>query len=320
MNNALREKQIDFAKYKKSIISIKEITTLPKDYLAERDSLLSFSVIKKIESQDKKTIKILAQRVSDSLKFESVLMRYKDGRNSACVSSMVGCPLNCRFCATGKMGFKANLTEMEIADQVVFWNNFLLSKSEKITNVVFMGMGEPLLNIENVLSAISIITEKIGMANSRITISTAGVIKGIERLTAIKYKGELAISLHSAVQANRQNLMPIAITNKLDDLKRVLVEFQRVTKNRITLEYILIEDFNVSSNDALELKRFTDGLNVLINLIPYNDIGIKDLRRPSNNKIFKFKRELENIGLNVTLRYTMGDDNLAACGQLYAKN
>ena len=321
----LREKQILHAKYKEFIINIKDITVLPKvlinDLTARNFELLSIKPLRTFISEDKNTVKTLFERISDKLKFESVLMIYNDGRKSACVSCMVGCPLNCAFCATGKMGFKANLTSEEISDQVVYWNSYLKSNNEKITNVVYMGMGEPLLNLSEVLNSVEIISlpELIGLSQRRITISTSGIIKGIDELAESSYKGELALSLHSAIQEKREKIMPIAKLNKLPQLISSLGNYVKIKKSRITFEYILIKDLNDSEEDAEALVDILKPFDALVNLIPYNKIIGCDFERPSNNTIFKFKRMLENKNIFVTLRITMGDDSSSACGQLTTK-
>ena len=322
----LRQKQLIHAKYKEFIIDLDNIKVLPKDLKnelkAQNFEILSIKPIRSIVSKDKNTIKTLFERTSDNLKFESVLMRYNDGRNSACLSCMVGCPLNCSFCATGKMGFKANLTSDEIADQLIFWNALLKNDNQQITNVVYMGMGEPLLNLNNVLESINIISspDYIGLSQKRITISTSGIIKGINDLAAANFKGDLALSLHSAVQDKRELIMPIAKTNKLPELIESLHNYTKTKRTRITFEYILIKGINDSEADAQKLIEIVKEFDALVNLIPYNKIIGCDFERPSNNTIFKFKRLLDNNNIFVTLRLTMGSDTGSACGQLTTNN
>lgn len=322
----LRKKQILHAKYKEFIIDIQKVKVLPKTVIneltARNFSLLSISFLKIFVNADKSTIKALFERNSDKLKFESVLMRYKDGRNSVCLSCMVGCPLNCSFCATGKMGFRANLSYDEITDQVIFWNNYLKAENQVVTNIVYMGMGEPLLNIENVLKSVELISSKdyLGMSQKRITISTSGIVKGIIELSKSNYNGELAVSLHSTDQLKREKIMPVAKLNKLIDLEIALKDYVSIKRNRITFEYILIKGINDGQEDAVNLANFVSKFDHIVNLIPYNKISGSEFERPSNNSIFKFKRLFDSNGINNTLRITMGDDTSSACGQLTTEN
>jgi len=314
-----------FSKYKSLELDIKNYTALPSLLRQELNdhqfSLLSIELVRLFYSNDKQTVKALFRTYSGDL-FESVLMRYEDGRNSACVSSMIGCPLNCSFCATGKMGFTANLDEFEISDQVIFWANFLKKEKEKITNVVYMGMGEPLLNLDNVLNSIKIITDKnyFGLGQKHITVSTAGIVKRIDQLTLSDFNGNLAISLHSPFQKIREEIMPIAKLNKLSDLMDSVYRFEESKKTRITLEYILINGINMNESDANKLADITKGHNFLVNLIPYNKVAGCDYKRPSNNQVFKFYRLLKSLKINVTLRLGMGYDNNSSCGQLTTIN
>jgi 23S rRNA (adenine2503-C2)-methyltransferase len=246
-----------------------------------------------------------------------------DNRNTACVSSQIGCSLSCRFCATGYIERKRNLDFDEIYDEVVLLNK----ESEKVygkklSNIVFMGMGEPLLNYKNVLKAIDRITSEDGLAMSprRITVSTAGVAKMIRQLGDDKVRFKLALSLHAANDAKRNQIMPINETNNLKALVEALNHFYKQTKNEITLEYILFNNFNDSKNDADELiKIYRQVPADLVNIIEYNPIDFAKFEKPSEERMEEFMNYLEKNKVNARLRRSRGRDIDAACGQLANK-
>jgi 23S rRNA (adenine2503-C2)-methyltransferase len=273
-------------------------------------------------SQDTKTIKALFSRKIDDKKLETVLMMHKDGRNTVCVSCMIGCPVNCAFCATGKMGFKANLTAGEIVDQVLYFSKYLSQTDKKVTNVVYMGMGEPLLNYDEVMKSIDILTDekKMGLSQRRITISTSGYIPQLRKLIASNYKGNLAISLHSANQLIREKIMPVAKVYKINDLMEALAEYEANGGRRITYEYVLIKDLNDTKECAEDLVKLLKGKLALVNLIPYNKVDGADFEKSSKNSIFSFLKILQTNNIEATIRVTMGDDSAAACGQLAQNN
>jgi 23S rRNA (adenine2503-C2)-methyltransferase len=246
-----------------------------------------------------------------------------DERKTACVSSQIGCSLSCKFCATGYIDRKRNLEFDEIYDEVVLINQ----QSEKIyekklTNIVFMGMGEPLLNYKNVLKSIEKITspDGLGMSPRRITVSTAGVAKMIRQLGDDNVKFKLALSLHAANDKKRHEIMPINDTNNIKTLIDALNYFYKHTKNEITFEYILFDNFNDSLEDADELiKIYRQVPADLINLIEYNPIDFAKFSKPSEEKTEVFMRHLEKNKVNVRLRRSRGKDIDAACGQLANK-
>ncbi len=246
-----------------------------------------------------------------------------DSRNTACVSSQIGCSLSCRFCATGYIERKRNLDFDEIYDEVVLLN----SESEKVygkklSNIVFMGMGEPLLNYKNVLKAIDRITAEDGLAMSprRITVSTAGVAKMIKQLGDDKVRFKLALSLHAANDVKRNEIMPINETNNLKALVEALNHFYKQTKNEITLEYILFNNFNDSKKDADELiKIYRQVPADLVNIIEYNPIDFAKFEKPSEERMTEFMNYLEKNKVNARLRRSRGKDIDAACGQLANK-
>jgi 23S rRNA (adenine2503-C2)-methyltransferase len=253
---------------------------------------------------------------------EGVLIPTKS-RYTACVSSQIGCSLSCKFCATGYMDKKRNLDFDEIYDQVAIINQQCeKANGKKITNVVFMGMGEPLLNYKNVLKVIERITSATGMAMSpkRITVSTAGVAKQIIQLGDDKVKFKLALSLHAANDLKRHEIMPINDTNNIKSLVDALNYFYKQTKNEITFEYILFKNFNDSLKDADELVKLYRQVPVdLVNIIEYNPIEFAKYEKPDEEKVQTFMSYLEKNKVNSRLRKSRGKDIDAACGQLANK-
>lgn len=262
-------------------------------------------------------------RTMDGHLVEGVLIPTEE-RRTACVSSQIGCSLSCKFCATGYMDRKRNLNYDEIYDEVVLINQ----QSErihgkKLTNIVFMGMGEPLLNYKNVLKAIERISaaDGLGMSPRRITLSTAGVAKQIRQLGDDHVKFKLALSLHAANDRKRHEIMPINDTNNIKSLVEALNYFYQKTKNEITLEYILFKDFNDSLQDADELiKVYRQVPADLINIIEYNPIDFASFQKPEEAKVEAFMKYLEKNRVNARLRRSRGKDIDAACGQLANKD
>lgn len=253
---------------------------------------------------------------------EGVLIPTKS-RFTACVSSQVGCSLSCKFCATGYMERKRNLDFDEIYDQVAIINQQCEKiHGKKLTNIVFMGMGEPLLNYKNVLKSIECITSPDGMAMSpkRITVSTAGVAKQIKQLGDDKVKFKLALSLHAANDLKRHEIMPINDTNNIKSLVDALNYFYKQTKNEITFEYILFKNFNDSLKDADDLIKLYRQVPVdLVNIIEYNPIDFAKFEKPDEEKVESFMNYLEKNRVNARLRRSRGKDIDAACGQLANK-
>lgn len=246
-----------------------------------------------------------------------------ESRYTACVSSQIGCSLSCKFCATGYIERKRNLDFDEIYDEVVLLNQQCEKVyDKKLSNIVFMGMGEPLLNYKNVLRAIERITspDGLGMSPRRITVSTAGVAKQIRQLGDDKVKFKLALSLHAANDAKRHEIMPINDSNNIQSLVEALNHFYKQTKNEITFEYILFKDFNDSLKDADELiKIYRQVPADLINLIEYNPIDAVKFEKPDEDKVEAFMNYLAKHKVNARLRRSRGKDIDAACGQLANK-
>lgn len=282
---------------------------------------LSGLVIKAAQISRDKTRKFVFQ-CPDGLLVEGVLIPSL-GRVTACLSSQVGCPLNCSFCATARLKTRRNLSAGEIFDQVVL----LQDASQKafgthLSNLVFMGMGEPLLNYDNVTGAISHMTDEkgLGISPRRITLSTAGLTKGITRLAHEKVKFHLAISLHTANNLKRNSLMPVNKSNPLPELAESLKLFYQETGTRISYEYLLMKDFNDSLRDARELAEFCKITPCKINLIEYNVVEGSTHQKTTPERMQAFVDFLESLNMIVNIRRSRGQDIDAACGQLVCKS
>ena len=310
-----RARQIHNWIYLKSVKSIEEMTDLSKDFREQLAQVaqVSDSLIKTKQTSSDGTIKYLIQ-YPDGNCVETVLMRFDNRANlTACVSSQVGCAVNCSFCATGKRGFIRNLSPAEIVEQVL---TIQRDTGLKVTNVVFMGQGEPLLNLDNMLAALKIFNEDFQIGARRITISTSGIIPSINKLAEVGLQSTLALSLHAPISDVRKQIMPIENKYPIPELKKALKNYVEKTGRRITIEYLLIKDLT----DTLEMAKPTALLlrdvKCNINLIPYNSVSDEKFEKPSNNAVMKFKYILEHSGKKVTIRLERGADIDAACGQL----
>lgn len=244
-------------------------------------------------------------------------MRFDNRANlTACVSSQVGCACNCKFCATAKLGFIRNLTPVEIIEQVL---TIQRDTGLKVTNIVFMGQGEPLLNLDNVLKAIDLFNKEFVIGIRRLTVSTCGIIPQIKKLADIDFQPTLAVSLHAPYHELREELMPVEKKYQIDDLMKTLKEYVGETGRRITIEYTLIKGFNDSIDCAKALAKLLIDLKANINLIIYNPNDVDTFEKPEKNAIQKFKYILEQSGKKVTIRLERGSDIDAACGQLSNK-
>ena len=318
-----RFEQIFSAVYKDLRESFYDITELPgdlRDQLAEELPINTVREIKLVRSSNESAIKVVFS-LEDSNRIEGVLMRFMDGRNSVCVSSQVGCALGCLFCQTGQLGFIRNLNAYEVLDQVLYFALMLKRENEKITNVVFMGMGEPFLNFENVVSAIDLLNSREGMnfGARRISISTSGIVPGIEKFTELNSQVNLAISLNATTDEKRDRIMPVNRTYNLESLFNACYRYIKKTRRKLFFEYVLIKGVNDSDEDAVQLALMI-GENPLyhVNLIRYNrtfcDYEPSDLSR-----VEYFKNVLRKRRVNVTVRESPGSDIFAACGQLGAE-
>ncbi len=310
---SFRAEQIFNWVYKKNVSNFSEMTDLPlnlRDFLERNFSLSSLKLRKKLISKDK-TQKFLFE-TSDAKFIESVLIPHKK-RCTLCVSTQIGCKFNCYFCASGKLGFIRNLSTSEILDQII-----LVKRIAKITNIVFMGIGEPLDNYENLIKSIRIITspQSLNISQRKITVSTCGLVPQIERLSEENLKIELAVSLHTLDNDLRNFLMPINKIYSLDTLMEALKRYFKKTKREITFEYILFRGLNDSIKDAQRIRKIR-GFKFKMNVIPYNPIeGIEDLFEPSLEEAKSFCELLRKYGIKATLRTPRGKDIKGGCGQL----
>lgn len=316
---AFRSKQVWEWIWEKSACTFGEMTNLSLKTKQLLESHYEFRPIELHTRQVSKdrTIKFGFKLYDDNI-IESVLIP-TDDRMTACVSSQVGCSLTCKFCATGYMERVRNLDPAEIYDQVVAVRENAASEyHQPLTNIVFMGMGEPLLNYQNVLKAIDRIVspEGLGMSYKRITLSTAGIAKMITKLADDGFKCNLALSLHAANDTKRNTIMPINEQNSLEALRDALKYYYDKTQNPVTYEYIVFDQFNDSLQDAAELYAFTTHVPCKINIIEYNPIKAADFKNAREDRLESFAHFLQKKGLNVTLRRSRGKDIDAACGQL----
>ena len=304
--------------YRKRVFELEAMSDLPKDFrgrLGERALVEVPEPERVTPSQDGS--RKLVYRFADGNRISSVVMP-DDDRITLCVSTQVGCGFECRFCLTGVMGLERNLTAGEIVGQVLGANR-LLAPDQHVTHIVFMGMGEPLANYAALVTSLRILTDaKLGLGYSprRITVSTVGLVPGIEKLGREALKVNLAISLHAASDEVRGPLMPV---NRSFDLKTLLAALRRYPlahRQRIFFEYVLLEDVNDSPDDAARLVRLLRGIRAKVNLIPFNDWEGAEFRRPPLPRILAFQSILLDAGLTTTVRWSKGEDFGAACGQL----
>lgn len=313
-----RAKQVYNWVYLKSVSTYDEMSDLPmqtRELLKEKTTLCSISIKDKQVSKDG-TMKFLFE-LKDGNFAEAVLMRFDNRANlTACISTQVGCPMGCEFCATAKLGFKRNLDVDEIIQQI-----FLIQADTglKVTNIVYMGQGEPLLNFDNLIGSIKIFREQFQIGARRITVSTCGVIPQINKLADLDFQSTLAISLHAGDQETRAKIMPVAKKYGFEELLSCLKKYTEKTGRRVTVEYVLIKDVNDGLEDAKNLAYAISKLKSNVNLIVYNQNEKSNFKKPSKENVMKFKYILEASGKKVTVRLERGADIDAACGQLASK-
>src|ERR1051326_1983708 len=322
-DKSFRAKQVYEWLWKKSARSFEEMTNLTKatrELLNENFSIHAVNIAESQTSKDR-TIKN-AFRLYDGNIVEGVLIP-TETRMTACISSQVGCSLTCAFCATGRLDRVRNLDADEMYDQVAI----IRKQSEEkygipLSNIVYMGMGEPLLNYKNVLESVEKITspEGLGMSPQRITVSTAGIAKMIKKLGDDKVKFNFALSLHAANDEKRNKIMPINEQNSLEALADALKYFYEKTGTRVTYEYIVFKDFNDDITDAMELEKFCRVVPCKVNIIEYNSIDNSSFKQTTSARLNKFVSYLESKGIIVNVRRSRGKDIDAACGQLANKN
>jgi 23S rRNA (adenine2503-C2)-methyltransferase len=284
--------------------------------LSTHFALQTLKLVRTVDSADGETSKFL-WKLADGKLVESVLI-YAPGRRTVCVSSQVGCPARCAFCASGKQGLKRNLSAEEIVEQVVHIDRCLRKKGERVCHVVFMGMGEPFENYEAVLKAIRLLNDPKGLniSQRRLTVSTVGIVENIVRFADEGLQVNLALSLHAPNQRIRQKIIPYARKYALEDILQAMLYFTKKTKRDITYEYTLLSGINDAREHAQELSRLLQGHPCTVNLIPYNPIDGIHLRRPAKEQIDLFRRVLDEARIPNTCRYTKGKEIAAACGQL----
>jgi 23S rRNA (adenine2503-C2)-methyltransferase len=319
---SFRARQVYDWLWKKSCRSFEEMSNLSKEIRSLLEQNFTFRIIETDNTQKSSdgTIKSVF-RLHDGLLIEGVLIP-ADGRTTACISSQAGCPLGCTFCATGHMGFKRNLDFTEIYDQVVLIREQSYRYfSRPLSNIVFMGMGEPLLNYDQVKGSLEKISDPEGMGISpqRITVSTVGIPEAIMKMAAEKFRFPLALSLHAATDEKRSRIIPVNKKYPVKDLVKVLKQYHKSTGKRITIEYILFKDFNDTLTDAADLAVFCKNFPVKINLIEYNPVANSGFMTSDPGATKAFQEFLEKKNLVVNIRKSRGKDIAAACGQLAGK-
>ena len=314
-----RGRQLATWMYRKGITELASMSDLPKDFratLLERAAITEPQLERVTPSQDGSHKLVL--RLDDDALISAVLMP-DDDRLTLCLSTQVGCGFACAFCLTGRMGVTRNLTVAEILGQVIVANR-LATAGSRVTHMVFMGMGEPLANLASLVKAIRILTDPrlgFGYSPRRITVSTVGLVAGIERLGREGLGVNLAISLHAASDEVRSRLMPVNRSWNLDALLAAVREYPLAPRQRVFFEYVLLEGVNDAHEDASGLARLLRGIPAKVNLIPFNDWEGSGYRRPALARILSFQSILLKAGVITTVRWSKGEDIGAACGQLH---
>lgn len=320
---AYRAQQIWQGIYQKYWISSLEFTTLPLALRNKLDRHFVFGTLnpeKELQSNDGLTKKIL-YRLHDKSAIETVLMGYAD-RNTVCISSQVGCGMGCNFCATGNMGFIRNLSRGEIVEQVIKTAAELGQNGKSLTNVVFMGMGEPLNNYQPVIDAVRILNDPkgLGMGKRRFTISTVGIVPGIKRFTEENTQINLAISLHAADDVLRSSIVPINRKYPILELMAACRQYIQKTNRRITFEWALIDGVNDAADQARKLSKLVEGMLVHVNLIQLNPVAHYGGKPAKDDQARKFQKILTDAGIACTIRLRRGIDIQAGCGQLASES
>ncbi len=325
---SFRLKQIYQAIFKDGIDSFLDISTVSKDLrsqLGQEIKILPFTVKNILISKKKDAFKALLE-LADGQMIETVLLSSQEGSWSACISSQVGCPLGCLFCVTGQGGFVRNLSADEITSQVLFWRQYLRKNkiAGQFSNLVYMGMGEPFLNWENVKKSLEILIDErlFDFGRRNIAVSTVGIVEGMREFAKDFPQVNLALSLHFADDQKRIQYMPINKKYNLTDLKNFLQDYCRTNTRKVFIEYILLAEINDGSEDALKLANFLKSIGKMqmihVNLIRYNSIG-GSLKPSSKEVAQRFKDDLKKEKVHCTIRKSLGEDIQGACGQLAGK-
>lgn len=322
-----RAHQIMHAMYKEWNADFTTMTAIPAELrgilaVAQKEEKIqttTVQLVKIAKSKNGDTEKALF-RMKDGKYIEAVLMRFADGRHSICISSQAGCPLKCSFCATGEAGFFRNLTAEEMCDQIYYFAAKLAQEtpSQHITNIVYMGMGEPFLNYDAVMQSVRYLNDPLyfNIGARHITLSTSGIVPSIQQLADEKLQVNLAVSLHAPNQKLRVELMPIARRFQLPELMETIEEYIHKTHRRVSYEYVMLDGVNDSAALGHELGKLIKGQLCHVNLIPYNWTSIKGLTCSPMPRIHAFQKIVKSYGVSVTIRHNMGQDIAAACGQL----
>jgi 23S rRNA (adenine2503-C2)-methyltransferase len=316
---SFRAKQIFEWLYIKGATSFDAMTSLSLELRSKLKASFQFPILlqtRSLRSDDGETEKFLWE-LPDGKKVESVLILSGD-RRTVCVSCQVGCPARCAFCASGRQGLMRNLSVAEIVEQVLHIDRYLKGKGERVSHIVFMGMGEPMENYDAVVRAIRIFCapDAFNISQRRITVSTVGVVEGILRLAQEELKVNLVLSLHAPNHHLRKKIIPYARRYLLEEILTAMDRYANLTKRDITYEYTLLAGINDGLDQAEELAALVQGKQCTVNLIPYNPVEGLRLARPEKDRIAAFKTLLEEKKINTTWRYTKGKDIAAACGQL----
>lgn len=317
-----RAKQLFDWVYQKGVTDYEQMLNLPtslREILKEKVALGLLKLEKVENSEDGQTQKFL-WKLPDGSFVESVLILSGD-RRTVCVSSQVGCPARCAFCASGKEGLMRNLTPAEIVEQVVLINAFLHPKGERVSHLVFMGMGEPLENYGSVIRALKVLIdpELFNFSPRKITVSTVGMVPNMKRLMEEGIKVNLALSLHAPNQNIRKKIVPYARKYSFEEVHQAARNYAKFTKRDMTYEYVMLQGINDSKENAEELAELLRGEQCCVNLIPFNPVPGIHLKRPETGAIEAFRNVLTERGIRSTWRYTKGKDIAAACGQLALK-
>ncbi|MCO6046472.1 23S rRNA (adenine(2503)-C(2))-methyltransferase RlmN [Aeoliella sp. ICT_H6.2] len=298
--------------------ALHELPPAAREVFAQHVEFHPLTLDVRLDSAEDGATKLVFRTAGDQ-RIESVLLRAGTGRTALCISSQVGCAANCDFCATGKMGFFANLSAGEMLDQIVQANEQIKDEGRTVRNIVLMGMGEPFHNEPAVYEVLDTLTDGRGFNHpaSRILISTVGIPDAMLRCGRRYPSVNLALSLHSVRQEVRERIIPLARKHPLDELRQAIVELNAIQPSTVMIEYLMLAGVNDSLEDAAELVRYLDGLRVHVNLIPYNPIeGAPELKSSPREVSDLFADHLKAAGLTTTIRYSMGADIEAACGQL----
>jgi 23S rRNA (adenine2503-C2)-methyltransferase len=296
-----------------------DVTWLPKKTREELQRECPLDITAEMSTSVEDDANKVLITLSDGNAVEAVLMRHKGGRNTVCVSTQVGCPMRCTFCATGKMGLTRNLSSDEMIEQVVYFSRLLKKEEARVGSIVYMGMGEPFLNYDNVLESIRVMHDPKGLniGARHFSISTCGIIEGIKKLSDENMDVNMAISLHAPNNEVRKRLMPIAQAHSLELLFETVDAYIAKKGRKVMFEYLLIDGENDADEHARELATLMKKKLYMVNLIPYNPTG--SFRPSSQERVQAFRDILEKAGVEVTIRHRFGDDIKGACGQLATK-